>query len=330
MFMRVKGIDVLRGGAIALMFFFTIIGMLGSGLPDWLTHNAPGSLHIGDFVFPMFLFASGMSLFYFHRKREGQAIPVYAEGVLLRAFQLGVIWFFLSSFTSGEFLGPDELMMSAVLFVPSAFFVRFFSDRVMAAIAIVPPVSYLVLASAGLLPDFSHHYLGGYPAILFYLPVMLAGLLVGKSLDTDGRWSERTTRLLIVFLAVSLALSLAVLPYKSDVSPSFMGLSIAFSLFAFLVLDRSERALGWLDGSPVGYVGRKPLRFWVIMCMMFLIPLGIADIKSTKPILGSFGTTEAIAISLGCLAAAYLVSLAFDKAVSLFPKPKPQAERKSG
>ena len=52
------------------MVFFTVTLRLSSDLPDPLRHNVWGSLHLGDFVLPMFLFASGLSLAYFLQKRE--------------------------------------------------------------------------------------------------------------------------------------------------------------------------------------------------------------------------------------------------------------------
>ena len=56
--------DAFRGLAIVGMVFFTLTLKLSRNLPDILKHNVSGSLHLGDFVLPMFIFGSGISLAY--------------------------------------------------------------------------------------------------------------------------------------------------------------------------------------------------------------------------------------------------------------------------
>ena len=116
-------LDVLRGFAILGMVFFTVILQLGKDLPDFLTHNVRGQAHIGDFVFPLFLFASGMSVAYFINKRKSKTKTEFLLDVIERAGKLIGISFLLSIFSTGSILGVDEIMISAIMFV---FAVAFF------------------------------------------------------------------------------------------------------------------------------------------------------------------------------------------------------------
>ncbi len=68
--MRIRSIDVFRGISILLMVFFTLILRLSDSLPVLIIHNVRESIHLGDFVLPMFLFASGISLVFFAKKRK--------------------------------------------------------------------------------------------------------------------------------------------------------------------------------------------------------------------------------------------------------------------
>jgi len=178
--MRIHSIDVFRGISILLMVFFTLILRLSDSLPDLIVHNVRESLHIGDFVLPMFLFASGISLVFFMKKRKDLETTIL--DIVGRFGKFVMISLFISSFSAGELFGMDELMLSAVLFLPVVLLIRF-SDKVLAGVGIGVFTLYFALQAFALLPDFALHYLGGYPAAIFYLPVMLAGAIVGKNLD---------------------------------------------------------------------------------------------------------------------------------------------------
>ena len=69
---RNRAIDAHRGLAILGMVFFSLTIRLSADLPGPLKHNVRNSLHIGDLVLPMFLFASGLSLAYFLEKHASQ------------------------------------------------------------------------------------------------------------------------------------------------------------------------------------------------------------------------------------------------------------------
>ncbi|MEW6749186.1 MAG: heparan-alpha-glucosaminide N-acetyltransferase domain-containing protein [Candidatus Micrarchaeota archaeon] len=317
--MRISGIDLFRGLSILLMVFFTMVQIFSGSLPDILVHNKPHSLHLGDFVLPMFLFASGMSLVFFQKKRSAKGKLGYSLDVFERAGKLTLIWIFLSPISSGAFLGLDELMLSVILSVVCLAVVAM-DWRLVAGLAFLPVIGYLGLYASGALPDFSGALSGGfgYWVLPFYLPVMLAGVLAGRSLH-NGRWSVRTTMLFWACSILTLALVFLVQPWKLDASPSFMGLSVMLSLVVFILVG--ERRNGLLE-----YLGRKPLRYWVLMFVLVLIPLSAYVLASGEIV--EMGPLEAIAASLACCVIVYLGSRLMDVALSLLPEAELASQAK--
>src|SRR5512143_3645043 len=137
--MRIEAIDRFRGLAIVLMVFFSLTLALSDSLPEAIRHNVPGSLHLGDFVLPMFLFASGMSLFFFVQKKgKGKH---FVLDLMERFGLLAMIWLFLAPFSGGGFLEMDELMLSLLLSVPTILMASWREDAVLAA-ALIPLLAY--------------------------------------------------------------------------------------------------------------------------------------------------------------------------------------------
>ncbi len=298
--MRVRGIDRFRGLAIVLMVFFTLLYWFDSPLPDILVHNEPQSFHIGDIILPMFLFASGMSLVFFRRKREEKGRMGYWLDVFERAGKLLMVWFFLSPFTAG-FLGMDEIMLSVLLFIPCAFLVRQPDDFVL-AVAAAPIIAYLALAQMGMLPAFDDPYLGGYAAAPFYLPVMLAGILAGRRMD-------ELPKLIAIAAIASLILLLFAPPYKLSASPSLMVISVAISLAIFGLVRH-------MDIRPLEYLGREPLRYWIMMLAILLIPLDLAVLASGSMKAPAADWPLAVAFSSAGVLYLYAASRLLDIALS--------------
>jgi predicted acyltransferase len=302
--MRLREIDVFRGIAIVGMVFFTMIFRLSRSLPDFLIHNVRYSLHIGDFVLPMFLFASGMSIVFFAQKRKKEKPGIFLMDVAGRFGKLAMIALFLSPFSAGEALGMDEVMLSALLFVPSVFLARY-DAKIIAAVAAGVIIAYFSLAGVDALPDFTLHYLGGYQAAVFYLPVMLCGLIAGKTL-------ERTKELMIGFLAVAVALMFIVPACKLCLTPSFMMLSAALSMMVF---EASKR----IRSEKLEFLGRNPIRYWVLMFLLMVIPLSIYEAWAGTRIPLGLGAPEALIITIILLPAIYMVSRAIDVFYKHFP-----------
>jgi hypothetical protein len=295
--MRLREIDVFRGLSVLSMVFFTIIFRLSRTLPDFLIHNVRNSLHIGDFVLPMFLFASGMSIVFFVSKRKKEKPGIFAMDIAGRFGKLAMIALFLSPFSAGEALGMDEVMLSALLFIPTVFLARY-DVKIIGAVAAGVIISYFALAGIGALPDFTEHYLGGYQAAVFYLPVMLCGLIAGKMLD-------KTKELMIGFLAVAVFLMFITPACKLCLTPSFMMLSAAVSLMVF-------EASKLIKSKKLEFLGRKTIRYWVMMFLLMIIPLSIYEAYANTSLPLNFGTVEALLITLLMLPLIYIVSLAIE------------------
>lgn len=297
--MREPGIDVFRGVSIILMVFFTLALGLSRALPDILVHNRPFSLHPGDLVLPMFLFASGMSIVFYRKKISGLKPTSQAFYVAERFGRLAVIWFWLAPFTAGDFFEMDELMLSAVLFVPSYIIAGMGERAILGSIAAVS-IAYLALGAAGALPDFTGHYLGGFAAAPFYLPVMLWGVLAGRNI-------EKIERVMLSCLIFAAILLLAVPPDKLNATPSFMALS-AFVSIALFGLIRGFR------NPALEYIGKDPIRYWVLMVLLIIVPIKLYAFYTFTGLPLGMGWPEAVAISLAACLFLYLVSLGLDLA----------------
>jgi len=267
---RYQPIDAFRGLAILGMVFFTVTLRLSSDLPDPLRHNVWGSIHLGDFILPMFLFASGLSLAYFLQKREKEEQSVFFRNVIERFGKLALVGISLSLFSAYGFLEMDEVMLCALLFIVCVALHRL-DWRVLLGIIFFINLSYILLIQLDQVSIFIGHYLGGYPAALYYLPVMLVGLMIGKGIISKELWCHSNKITIVMIFAFFLIFWSFIPLNKLTASSSFVMLSILFSFLIFAVMEmmiRNTNSMGELE-----YIGRKPLRYWLMMYIVFLIPL---------------------------------------------------------
>lgn len=267
---RYQPIDAFRGLAILGMVFFTVTLRLSNDLPEPLRHNVWGSLHLGDLILPMFLFASGLSLAYFLQKREKEEQNAFLRNVIGRFSKLILVGVSLSIFSAYGFLEMDEVMLSAILFIVCIALHRV-DWKVILGIIFFINLSYIILIQLDQVSIFIGHYLGGYPAALYYLPVMLIGLVIGKGIISKGLRCK-SNKITIVMIFVFFLIFWSFIPInKLTASPSFVMLSILFSFLIFAVTEKivcSINSLGELE-----YIGRKPLRYWLTMYIIFIIPV---------------------------------------------------------
>lgn len=303
--MRVRSIDIFRGIAIVLMVFFGIYAMLSSA-PNILQHNRPGSIHFGDFVLPMFLFASGMSLVFFAKKRENETRLNYALDCANRLTKLILVSMLITLLT-GRFLSMDEVMLNALLFIPSLLLLAL-PETAIAAISLLIFAIYFILSASGMLPDFYAAYLGGYPAALFYLPVMLAGTAAGKRI-LQGK---STNSLLFASAILSIALLPLSPPYKTDVSPSFMALSVLLSLLFFIAIESFLSRSRSPFPSFFEYLGRNPIRYWVLMFLLIILPANFYAFASGLEVPMEIGAVHSFLTSMLCIILLFLASKAID------------------
>lgn len=300
---RVRSIDAFRGIAIVGMIFFTISLKLGDGLPDVLKHNAYSSFHVGDLVLPLFLFISGVSIAHSaSRANEGPTRKFYKK-VAFRFMKLAIVGILLSPFSAWGFLEMDEVMLSALLFLVCMLLHRCKWWVILLVVFFIDLSYFLVMASASLGPEFTHsiryHYLGGYVGAIYYIPVMLVGMQVGKNSIKEGLLCRKNV---FILMAISLFFVLSFIqvpPYKLEPTPTFMMLSIIVSIALFALVDYLYQHKGGMPGfGGMEYLGRNPLRYWLFMYVVFLIPLSIYASHFNQGIYPTIAWTNAVALAL--------------------------------
>lgn len=274
------------------MVFFTLTLLLSKELPDVLKHNAAHAFHVGDFVLPLFLFASGMSLATYVRKFESFSFWKKLYDPIKRFLRLMFVSVMLSLFSASVFAGMDEIGLSAVLFLLTILFSRF-SDVSITALCLLTIPLYIFAESVNAVPDYTKAYLGGYGATVFYLPLMLMGFVAARS-------KHHLPFIVGASFSVFLLLVYFIPPYKLSLSPSFMALGISFSGACYLLVKD-------IRNSFLEYLGKNPLRYWVYMFLIFIVPLKIIAHTSSIPLPLTLGWITTVIVSF--LAVFFLYAL---------------------
>ena len=306
---RYQPIDAFRGLAILGMVFFTATLRLSSNLPDILRHNIWETVHLGDFVLPMFLFASGLSLAYYLQKREKEKQTMFLRNVFIRFGKLALIGISLSLFSAYGFLEMDEVMLSAILFIACVILSKL-NWKIIVGIIFVINLSYIALMQFNLVSIFTGHYLGGYPAALYYLPVMLTGLLIGKGIISKGVWCNSNQTVVWTTFIFFLLFLIFIPLNKMTATPSFILLSILFSfvIFATIELVLSSN----IHLKRLEYIGQKPIRYWLTMYIVFLMPLWFYNELFGQGASFDIQWHIGIVISLALMLFLYLISCVID------------------
>jgi len=305
---RNHSIDAFRGFAIIGMVFFTLTLRLSNNLPDLLRHNVWGSTHLGDFILPMFLFASGLSLAYYLQKREKEKRNLFIKNISKRFIKLVLVGISLSFFSAYGFLEMDEVMLSALLFVTCVVLSRF-EWRVIFCIIFFINLSYFLLIVFDKVDIFIGHYLGGYPAALYYLPIMLTGFYVGRESVLNGLWCDKNKIMISATFLFFLFFIIFIPMNKLTATPSFILLSILFSFLVFSIINVIINSISSL--KRLEYIGSKPLRYWLMMYILILIPLWFyAEFYKKKLPLDLhwyFGISISLALIIVLLGVSYLI-----------------------
>jgi len=274
------------------MVFFTLTLKLSSNLPGPLRHNVPGSFHAGDIVLPMFLFASGLSLAHYIENRKSLESCDFIKGIIGRFGKLALIGVSLSYFSAHGLFEMDEVMLSAICFLACIFLSRL-NWKIALVIILLIDLSYLLLIKFDHTYIFSRHYLGGYLSAFYYLPVMLSGLYAGRNMIIKDRPNYRAVSMEntqekhvsannLLFMSGVLVLFLLSLLYvpidKLVAAPAFMMLSILVSFLLFIVISNIKFKNPIVE--QIEYLGKNPLRFWMMMYMLMIIP-AIIYLRST-------------------------------------------------
>ncbi len=309
--MRDRALDLFRGLTIVQMFLYSLVTILSRDLPLVLRHNWFGRNYWGDFVLPFFLFASGMSVVHFQRKLSVMGARSWLLSAGHKILYLLFASAFITPFSAQRLFDMDEFMLAATLLVPAlalSFVPLAFWGATVAAIT----GWYLLARELGRLPNFTEHYLGGYPAAPFFFIVVIIGMYF-------GRFPERiTVRSAAALYAMTLLLMYFVAPWKMSASPSFMFLAAATSLLVFLMVKSSGASVPFLE-----YLGSHPARFWIMM-FYFYIPL--KSYLVTVHHAGVFGMHWSFGVlgSMACLGLAVVVSRGADLAERALSPMKPR------
>ncbi len=268
--MRISSIDHLRGIGIILVLVFSLWQWMYHPQPFFnpLVHIVGSELHAGDFVFPLFLFCSGASLWLYARslKARGgkleQAERKYL-GLLLASLAICGMRLFVSF--------PDEVVIIAACALISViiFWNSSLQGILLSALALCASFAFLAFFFPAFLSGASGDYLGGWLGIPYFLPVFLFGFMVSQAAFPQGKFSGiRTYRTLSVWLlafsALTLASSLAWQFDRSSLSPSFLPLSMAISTLALLFFTWLCESAGF-HSQFLALLGQNSLWGWALL-----------------------------------------------------------------
>jgi hypothetical protein len=299
--LRDHSLDLLRGVAVAGMFFFSFVATLSDSLPLLLLHNIPGRFLPGDLVLSLFLFSSGVSLSLVRRRYASSFDRAMWLKLIGRLSRMVAVSLFITPFSVGVPFGMDEMMLNLVLTLPALFIIAF-GDLISWSVIVFIWGLVAILAKSGQLIDSSTSYLGGYPLSFVWLPIILAGSLTGSQMNMSS--IRRSSIWLVVFLFFCF---FSGAPDKLNLTPSFGALSALVGELCLFVFRRFKLRSSWLE-----YFGSKPLRMWVLMFLL-LGPLRLyAETKLNALQLG-FGTAEAVLMGLLWMLASYGISKGIDR-----------------
>lgn len=299
-------LDLLRGIAVAGMFFYSFTFTLSDSLPLLLSHNITDKLLPGDLVLSLFLFCSGISLALVRERHQQLRDVRFWSRLVTRIGHMVFVSIFITPFSVGRVLGMDEMMLNVVLTIPALLIIGF-GSRVIWSTVVGIWILYLVLAYMSVIPEPPSQYLGGYPMALFWLPILLGGTLAYFEASRD------------VWLKLSIFLTLLVTavlvdgwPNKMRVNPAFGALSVAFCLLVLATLRSCALRCKWLE-----YFGSKPLRMWVLLFCL-LGPVRLYGETQLKRSVLQLSPTSAVLISVCWMWCSYCISRGWDRLVAKF------------
>ncbi len=294
-------LDLLRGIAVAGMFFFSFVLTLSDSLPLLLAHNVPDKLLPGDFVLSLFLFCSGISLAMVRERYPHLFDWNLWRRLGTRIGQMVLVSLVVTPFSVGRVLGMDEMMLNVVLTIPALLIIGWGPRGIWSA-AVCVSVVYLVLVRLALVPESPSEYLGGYPMAVFWLPMLLGGALVHS---VSVREMVRQLSMWLVLLAA--AVLLGGWPDKMRVNPAFGALSVVCCIAVLGALRHLSLRCRWLE-----YFGSKPLRMWALMFFL-LGPVRLYGEIALKRSVLQLSPMTAVLISVGWMGCCYYISRGWDR-----------------
>ncbi|VVB56861.1 Uncharacterised protein [uncultured archaeon] len=266
--LRLSALDHLRGLGILLVFLFSFWYWLypGGAVPALIEHNVPGQVHAGDFVFALFIFCSGVSLWFFCARARQTRVPLdSALGRYLRLLGLAL----LISATRLFVPFPDEVLIIA-LSALIALLVVWLGRPLLSglwALAVVAVFSGLKFGAPAFWSSLTAPYLGGFTAVFYYSLLTLAAAIISARAFPRARLEPGSIPSLwnswgwaLAGLALTLPLGL---PDKVGLSFSFLALSLAIFI-PLLVLAIRIFDAGGLRLPLAGRIGASSLAGWAV------------------------------------------------------------------
>jgi hypothetical protein len=267
---RLEFLDACRAFAVIGMLLANMMNVFLRRVPDVLSHNRGDALRLFDFPAAVFQFLIGVSLVLFLEKRAASGLtPRVRMATALRRFgllvALGVLLDSIGRLTPWppqwgvlQTLGLGGALTTGVAYLPD------------------PPLAALGVALLALFSGTANGEVHASPfAALAFVPLTLAGLLVGRGLARDASHRGFARRAAVVAaggLVLAAAMRLAGVPFnKVFGSSSFVALAAAVSALALLVLgtleDAGMRYPPWLLA-----VGGNALMAWVLQYLLVFYP----------------------------------------------------------
>ena len=294
---RLAFLDACRALAVLGMLFANMMNVFLSRVPEVLQHNEGDVLRAFDFPAPVFQFLIGVSLVLFLRKRT-------AAGLTPARARLAAAWRFVLLIVLGivldsvglltpkpwgvlQTLGLGGLVATGVAELP---------DWIVAALAL----GLVALFFRGARGEVHLHPI----AALTFVPLTLAGLLVGRGLGTglpEGRFITRGVAVAVAGLGLAALATTAGIPFNKVVgTSSFVALATAASATLLLATAALERAgvgfAPWLLA-----VGANALTAWVLQYVLVYYPAWI--VFPAWPRLPLLPGMAAVVVALAALSA---------------------------
>ena len=272
---RLAFLDACRALAVLGMLFANMMNVFLRRVPEVLQHNEGDILRAFDFPAPVFQFLIGVSLVLFLRKRtvSGLTSP-RARLTAVRRFVLliglGIVLdsapALLGILTLSEWprwgvlqtLGLGGLLATGVSELP---------DGAVAALAL----GLLAFFFRGAPAEVHHYPLAG----LTFVPLTLAGLLVGRGLEAgppERQFIRRAAAAAVAGVGWSAAAQLAGVPFNKALgTSSFVAIATAASAALLLATAALERA-GVAFPDWLLAVGANALTAWVLQYLLVYYP----------------------------------------------------------
>ena len=265
---RVECVDACRGVAVVGMLAANLVNVYLRHVPSVLAHNQGPSLRLFDLPAPLFQFLIGVSLTLFLRNRIATGrTPAAARFDAARRFLLLILLGVVLDGIGGLSPAPrwgvlQTLGLGGLL----ATLLDAFSPTVCAVVA---------LGLLGLFSGPANGIVLEHPlAALAFVPLTLAGVLVGRTLGPDGdaRTLLPSARAIgTAALVAAAALFAAGVPFDKTLgTSSFVVLATAVSaglLYCTAALEVRGQTPGWIVA-----IGRNALTAWVTLYVVVYYP----------------------------------------------------------